>query len=253
MTDRPPVPPPPALADILARWRDRLPRTLPRTLPTPAVAVFGLIVVAAVAGTVLLTRGSDPPPAVVLPRADGGGGPGGTGAGAATPAGGPGAGAGTSEPGGTTVTVHAAGALAHPGVYVLPAEARVADVMEAAGGALPEADVDQLNLALRVADGERVYLPRKGEAAVPPPAAPSSGGGGGGPRGGTATTRGQLLDLNTATAGQLEALPGIGPSLAQAIVEHRTRHGRFRSVDDLLEVPGIGPAKLGAVRPLVRV
>lgn len=235
MPERPPVSSPPAWADRLTRWRD----ALPRPIPGAAVAAVALVAVVVVIAGVLLTRRPAPAPAVVLPSADQATAP--TTGGAATGEGAP------DRPGGT-ITVHAAGALANPGVYVLAAEARVADLVAAAGGPRPDADVDQLNLATRLGDGERVYLPRKGEtpAGAPPPGASSLGAG-------AATTRAQLLDLNTATAAQLDALPGVGPSIAAAIVEHRTRNGRFRSVDDLLDVPGIGPAKLGVIRPLVRV
>ena len=124
------------------------------------------------------------------------------------------------------------------------------DAVVAAGGPAVEADVEQLNLAARVSDGERVYVPKKGEAPPPVPgtAGPPAGGGGG-----TARAPGAPVDLNTATAEQLEALPGVGPATSRAILAYRASHGRFRSVTELLEVPGIGPAKLEALRPLVRV
>jgi competence protein ComEA len=137
------------------------------------------------------------------------------------------------------VVAHAAGAVARPGVQRLPAGARVADLLDAAGGATADADLDQVNLAAKVSDGDRVYVPRRGEA--PPPAAA-----------GQPAAEGPV-NLNTATAEQLDALPGVGPSTAAAIVEHRTRNGRFRTVDDLGQVPGIGPARLAALRPKVRV
>lgn len=233
MTEPPAAPSPPPWTEHVARWRDALSGVRPGVVAVVGVAV----VVVVVAGLLLFRRPSAPPPEVVLPRADATASP-------TTVE----AGEGNSHQGAETVTVHAAGALVRPGVYVLPADARVADAVTAAGGASPDADLDQLNLATRLGDGDRVYVPRKGEAAVPPggPAGSPSGGG-------SATTRAQVVDLNTATADQLEGLPGVGPSLAAAIVEHRTRHGRFRTVDDLVDVPGIGPAKLAALRPLVRV
>jgi competence protein ComEA len=149
-----------------------------------------------------------------------------------------------------TVTVHVAGQVANPGVYAVPAGGRVADAVIAAGGTAVEADVEQLNLAARLSDGERIYVPKKGEPppAVAPAASPVAGGGtksGGAPAG--------PVDLNTATAEQLEALPGVGPATSKAILTYRANHGRFRSVTELLEVPGIGPAKLEALRPLVKV
>jgi competence protein ComEA len=138
------------------------------------------------------------------------------------------------------VVVDAAGAVARPGVYQVPARSRVADVLAAAGGPGPDADLDQVNLAAPVADGDRVYIPRKGER--PPDASAAAGAPGA-----------QPLDLNQATVDQLDALPGVGPSTARAIVAWRTEHGPFRRVDDLLEVRGIGPAKLDALRSEVRV
>lgn len=138
------------------------------------------------------------------------------------------------------VVVDAAGAVARPGVYQVPARSRVADVLTAAGGPGPDADLDQVNLAATVADGDRVYIPHKGER--PPDASAAAGAPGA-----------QPLDLNQATVDQLDALPGVGPSTARAIVAWRTEHGRFRRVDDLLDVRGIGPAKLDALRSEVRV
>jgi competence protein ComEA len=228
VTEPPANPSPPLWAVRLAGWRDARPRRHPGVAAAGAAAVL----VAVVAGVLLFRRPAAPPPEVVLPRAN-------PDAGATTP--------GTTEPE-QTVTVHAAGALVRPGVYVLPAGSRVADAVAAAGGPSPEADLHQLNLATRVGDGDRVHLPRKGEASAGAPAA-TVGGAGATP----GPTRPQVLDLNAAGAEELEALPGVGPALARAIVEHRTRNGRFRTVDDLVDVPGIGPAKLAALRPLVRV
>jgi competence protein ComEA len=150
----------------------------------------------------------------------------------------------------TALTVHAAGAVRHPGLYVLASGARVADLLAAAGGPLPEADLDRVNLASPIADGARVYVPAVGQDAPPPVVAgdlaPAAGGGGGGDPGAT-------IDLNLADAAALETLPGIGPATAAAIVQHRERNGPFRTVDDLLAVRGIGEAKLAAVRDLVSV
>lgn len=140
------------------------------------------------------------------------------------------------------ILVHAAGAVHHPGVYRLPNGARVADLIELAGGPTAEADIDQLNLAAKLEDGSRIRVPRRGEVlTADAPAAPDGSG---------AAT---VLDLNTATAAQLDDLPGVGPATAKAIVDWRTTHGRFRSVEQLLEVRGIGEAKLEQLRGLVRV
>lgn len=151
------------------------------------------------------------------------------------------------------IMVHAAGAVRHPGVYVLADGARVSDALTAAGGPLPDADLDRVNLAAPVVDGTRLYVPRTGEEAVPGVVAGE--GSGGGASGGSAGEGdpGATIDLNTATADQLETLPGIGPSTAAAIVDHRDSHGPFARVDDLVAVRGIGDAKLAALRDLVHV
>jgi len=141
----------------------------------------------------------------------------------------------------SSVVAQAAGAVVHPGVYEVPAGARVTDLIDAAGGPAADADVDRLNLAALVTDGERVYVPRVGEAM---PALDAGTG---------ASADAGPLDLNTATLEQLDALPGIGPATAKAILDERQKRGGFRSVDDLLDVRGIGPAKLDAIRDLVRV
>jgi competence protein ComEA len=146
----------------------------------------------------------------------------------------------------TELVVHAAGAVVVPGVHRLPGGSRVQDVLAAAGGPTPDADLDRVNLAAPVVDGERVWIPRMGEEA--PPLAP---GGSPAPAAGAPTAG--PVDLNTATAEQLDTLPGIGPATAAAIIEHRERNGPFRSVDELLDVPGIGDAKLAQLRDLVSV
>lgn len=139
------------------------------------------------------------------------------------------------------LTVHAAGAVNTPGVYRLPAGSRVADLLNAAAGATADADLDQLNLAAPLSDGERILVPRRGETVA---AAGNASG---------ASNSQSKVDLNTATAEELDKLPGIGPATAEAIIRHRETRGRFRSVTELLEVRGIGEAKLEQLRPLVKV
>jgi competence protein ComEA len=149
------------------------------------------------------------------------------------------------------IVVHAAGAVRQPGLYRLGRDARVADLLDAAGGPTLETDLDRLNLAAPLADGQRLYVPRKGE--VSPPAVGPDGGATGGGAGSGAPEATGPLDLNTATAEQLDTLPGVGPATAAAIVSHRERNGPFATVDGLLDVRGIGPAKLEALRDLVTV
>jgi len=155
------------------------------------------------------------------------------------------------------VFVHVAGAVAAPGVVELPAASRVVDAVAAAGGLRADADPDRVNLAAPLADGTRVVIPVVGEEPLPetstvPAAAPGSGAGAG--SGATeAPTAGALVDLNQADVAELDTLPGVGPSTATAIVEHREQHGPFNSVDALLDVRGIGDAKLEALRDLVTV
>jgi len=149
------------------------------------------------------------------------------------------------------IVVHAAGAVVAPGVHRLPATARIGDLIVAAGGLAPEADVDRLNLAEPLGDGVRVYVPSRGEEQGPTVAPIDRPGAGTGARagapdgsGGTAAAATSPIDLNRATAEELDALPGVGPATAQAIITFRDANGPFASVDVLLEVRGIGPAKL---------
>lgn len=143
------------------------------------------------------------------------------------------------------IFVHAAGAVRQPGLHRLPAGSRVADLIEVAGGVDDSIDIDRINLAAPVSDGERVYLARRGEAVPAPVLAPSEIGG--------AAPNAGPLDLNTATQQQLEDLPGVGPATAAAILSARASKGRFSSVEDLLDVRGIGTARLDQLRSLVIV
>jgi competence protein ComEA len=152
----------------------------------------------------------------------------------------------------TPIVVQAAGAVVQPGVYRLAPGSRVADLVAAAGGLTPEGDPDRVNLASPLADGARVYLPRRGEADPPGPVS-DGGGSAGGSAGAAASVPPAPIDLNTATADQLDTLPGVGPATAGAIIDYRQRHGRFHSVEELGQVRGIGDAKLAQLRDLVRV
>lgn len=142
----------------------------------------------------------------------------------------------------------------------MAAGGRVDDLVRSAGGLASDADPDRVNLAAPVVDGERVWVPRRGE--VEPPAVVAGAGGGGSAVGPASSPGGRsssvpaapvIVDLNTATAEQLDTLPGVGPATAAAILRYRDQHGPFSSVDDLLEVRGIGDAKLEQIRSLAKV
>lgn len=146
--------------------------------------------------------------------------------------------------------VHVAGAVRRPGLVELPSGSRVADAVEAAGGPTTRAQPASVNLARPLVDGEQVVVLRRGEAGAGPATAADSPHVGGPDASGVV---GGPVDLNTATMEQLDTLPGIGPVLAQRILDWRTANGRFSSVDELAEVKGIGEATLGELRPSVTV
>jgi competence protein ComEA len=145
-----------------------------------------------------------------------------------------------SPGGGPVVVVAVTGKVRRPGLVRLPAGSRVADALAAAGGVLPGVDAGPINLARKLVDGELVVVGTPTGAAPPGSASPRAPGG-------------SLLDLNTATAEQLDGLPGVGQVLAQRIVEYRTAHGGFRAVDQLREVDGIGESRFQKLRTLVTV
>jgi|Deesub1362A_J573_1020465.scaffolds.fasta_scaffold03600_1 competence protein ComEA len=143
------------------------------------------------------------------------------------------------------IRVHICGAVARPGVVVLPPGAILAEAIEAAGGPLPGADLHAVNLANPLRDGDRICLTNPATRTASPqldPLAPTQ----------TPADR-LLIDINQAPAEELETLPGIGPVLAANIIEFRRRNGPFQTVDQLLDVPGIGPQKLEAIRPFVTI
>ena len=178
-----------------------------------------------------------------------------------------------------TVRVHVAGAVNNPGVYTLPAQGRAVDAIAAASGAAADADLDRVNLAGALSDGVQIYVPHRGETAAPAQIQPNGGtanaGQGnvangvaqnGASQGGTQPQPARTLtasgnaqkgstpvNINTATAEELQSLPRIGPAMAQRIIAWREAHGGFRSVDELDAVPGIGPSMLENLRPLVTV
>jgi competence protein ComEA len=137
------------------------------------------------------------------------------------------------------VFVNVVGAVRRPGLYRLKDGSRVADAVTRAGGPTPKAQIELLNLAARIADGEQIVVPRRGVAG--PAAAAASGG---------AVATGPV-HLNSATLEQLDALPGVGPVTAQKILDYRQQHGAFGSVDELDAIVGIGPARLEQLRGLV--
>jgi competence protein ComEA len=202
-----------------------MPPPTSRTLVTWAA---GLAVIVAL-GVFLLQRASPgsaaqgaAPAASAIPIADDSGGPGGR------------------------VFVHVAGAVRKPGVYTLRAGSRVADAVERAGGARRTADLSAVNLASKLEDGRQVLVPRRvpggGVAAAPASSGAAAAG-----------VPAQPIDLNTATLEQLDTLDGVGPATAQKIIDYRTQHGGFGSVDELGQVSGIGEKRLAALRDHVRV
>jgi competence protein ComEA len=183
-----------------------------------------------------------------------------------SPSAGASAGAAPSAPGAGRVVVHVLGAVRRSGVVELPASSRVGDALERAGGATDDADLDRLNLARVLTDGERLYVPRVGQQEVPealgpvadgaaagPTAAAGAGAGSGGGAAGTGGEESAVVDLNTADQAVLETLPGIGPGLAGRIIAWRDEHGRFTAVEDLLDVSGIGDVRFAELRDRVRV
>ncbi|WP_407344059.1 helix-hairpin-helix domain-containing protein [Pengzhenrongella phosphoraccumulans] len=158
----------------------------------------------------------------------------------------PGAVPGAGDQSGADVVAHVVGQVLAPGVVRLAPGSRVVDAIQAAGGAAPAADLAGINLARVVVDGEQVVVPAPGEAA---PAAVTGGAIGAVP----GRDAEPLVDLNSADLAALDALPGIGPVLAQRIVDWRTEHGRFTAVEELGEVAGIGDALFGRLHGLVRV
>ena len=230
-----PRPAPPR--SLLERLREWVVWFGPGRLAATALAVIAVVV----GGTWLLkgspSRAEDQLPFAAHPSTS-------AGVSIGTAGGGPAA-AATSTTVAVMIVVYVAGAVAAPGVYTLDNPARVTDAVAAAGGVAVDADLDVVNLAATVHDGERVYVPKVGgtvpavigaDVVVVDYTTPT------GP-----------VNVNTATAEQLDVLPGVGPSTAAAIIAHRQQHGPFQTIEQLGDVRGIGPAKLDALRGLVTV
>lgn len=176
-------------------------------------AVAGILLLAAVIGGVLGNRSGDPAPDAFLTRIE------------SIPE--------TSLPG---LVVHVAGWVAHPGVVEVPMGSLVADAIAQAGGARAGAQIDSINLARKVAEGDRIEVPGPDDEVVE-----------------TSADGNQMISLNRSDATALQQLPGVGPVLADRIVAFREANGPFERVEDLLDVPGIGEAKLASIRDLITV
>lgn len=153
----------------------------------------------------------------------------------------------------TEITVHIAGAVKTPGIYQFHLGARINDGVVAAGGATTQADLDSVNLAMLLSEGEQIYIPKRNEkphVLVQPRFTNSNNSTS--PENSSNGLK-MSVNINTATAIELEQLTGVGPSTAKAIIEYREKNGAFKTVEDLLNVRGIGPAKLSEILPQARV
>jgi competence protein ComEA len=225
-------------------WRERSQQLIERGIPVAARRASQLLLAVVIIGAVSwrLFAASEPPVEESIPLAQ---------APVSTPvseqpalqASSDVAPAGLVQAGGDVV-VHVAGAVQNPGLVTGPATWRVDDAVTAAGGPTGDAELDRLNLAALIRDGERIFVPTVGEDA-PPEVASSSGS--------TPGVQVGPVNINTADAQALETLPGVGPSTAATIISHREEHGAFGAVDALVAVRGIGPATLDALRDHVTV
>jgi competence protein ComEA len=232
-----------ALDEIRAALADHLPATVRGgrlALSRPAAIGLAVLAAAAVALTVSFAWRAHAVPTPLTPTQ-------GVSPAGATTSGTPSASSPTPSPSATTpafVVVDVAGKVHHAGVVRLPTGSRVVDAIRAAGGALPGVNLTSLNLAAALQDGEQILVGVPGTSpaqVVAPSGVPVS------------SAPSEPIDLNSATLEQLETLPGIGPSLGQRILDWRTAHGRFTTVDELREVSGIGDARFADLAPRVRV
>lgn len=150
------------------------------------------------------------------------------------------------------LTVYVCGAVRAPGVVRLPAGARVTDALELAGGPTAKAELAAVNLAAPLADGQQIVVPERGQAAALAAAGPAAPGVPGAQSAGQAGAGG-LVNINTATLEELDTLDGVGPATAQKIIDYRTAHGGFKTIEEIKEVPGIGDAKFAAMQDSITV
>lgn len=185
--------------------------------------VMLVLFIGTLAGTIFLLRRPDVPPTVTMITA-------------------------TPRPTATSasIIVDVRGAVNQPGVYTLPVGSRVQDALARAGDVTSDADTRTLNLARRLNDGEQLYVPRQGEATPIPTALAARGVL-------TATRMPSKININTATVAELDTLPGIGPALAQRIVDYRTQNGDFKTIEDIKKVRGIGDALFNQIKDLITV
>ena len=142
------------------------------------------------------------------------------------------------------IRIYVSGAVQQAAVYELPPESIVQDALNAAGGATSDADIESINLALELQDQQQIHVPRQGEASPPP-----SVSGGTSESGATQ----EMININTATAGELGKLPRVGPVTAQHIIDHRATNGSFKTIDDIQDVSGIGPATFEGFQEMITV
>jgi competence protein ComEA len=152
-----------------------------------------------------------------------------------------------------SATVHVVGAVRRPGVYRLRLGQRVQDAIRRAGGASGTTDLQAINLAAKIADGQQIVVPRKAAAGTAGSGTAAGGSGLAGADAGAGAAPSAPINLNSATVEQLDTLDGVGPATAQKILEYRTQHGGFSAVEDLAQIPGIGPKKLEALKAQVTV
>ena len=226
-----------------ALHESRVPRMAARSMAVVIVLLVGVV------AWLMLRPPSQPPIETLLPRANASGGLGQRGASGAS-----GGIANAVDPGVTTapadrLVVHVVGAVVSPGVVRIPVGSRVLDAVAAAGGLTLVADANRVNLAAKVVDGQHLVIPGIGEVvpALADDATSVTSAGTGHP------DPSSPVNLNDATSAQLDALPGVGPVMAAAIIAYRTQHGPFRNVNALTNVRGVGQSMLEQLRPLVRI